>query len=225
VSFKIPWAPARRRQDPEVRAAVRRLADGLAQLGHEVEPAEPVYGIVGAGVIPRGIGGLRPWVDAAPDRSQLDPRTRESARIARWTGGPVLALARALERPAAVQVGAIFRRFDVVLAPTTAREPMPVGALDDLSSWDTDQKMIGYCPYTWPWNVLGWPAVNVPAGVISRPAAPGIMQPTQLPVGAQLLGPANSEPLLISLAAELEQVERWHERWPPVRVQAASTPL
>ena len=24
--------------------------------------------------------------------------------------------------------------------------------------------MIQACPYTWPWNVLGWPAVNVPAG-------------------------------------------------------------
>jgi amidase len=34
-------------------------------------------------------------------------------------------------------------------------------------------------------------------------------------VGAQLLGPANSEPLLISLAAALERTERWHERWPP----------
>jgi amidase len=31
------------------------------------------------------------------------------------------------------------------------------------------------------------------------------------------MGPANSEPLLISLAAALEQVERWHEKWPPVQ--------
>jgi amidase len=82
---------------------------------------------------------------------------------------------------------------------------MPVGAIDGLSSWETDQKMTGYCPYTWPWNVLGWPAVNVPAGLIDG----------GLPVGAQLLGPGNSEPLLISLAAALEQTERWHERWPP----------
>jgi amidase len=43
-----------------------------------------------------------------------------------------------------------------------------------------------------------------------------------LPVGAQLLGPANSEPLLISLAAALEQSERWHERWPEVSVSTPS---
>ena len=49
----------------------------------------------------------------------------------------------------------------------------------------------GACPYAWPWNVLGWPAINVPAGFTR----------VGLPVGAQLLGPANSEARLISLAA------------------------
>ncbi|MFL5823755.1 MAG: amidase [Solirubrobacteraceae bacterium] len=204
VSYKIPFAPAPRRLDPEVRAAVERLADVLAGMGHHVEHADPVYGIVGAGVLPRAIGGLRPWVDGVPDRSALDRRTRESARVARLISGPVLAVARALERPASRQVGAIFRRFDVLVVPTSARPPMPVGAIDGLTSWQTDQRMVGYCPYTWPWNVTGWPGVNVPAGLVGD----------GLPVGAQLLGPANSEPLLISLAAELEQVERWHERWP-----------
>jgi amidase len=64
---------------------------------------------------------------------------------------------------------------------------------------------VGACPYAWPWNVLGWPAVNVPAGITEE----------GLPVGAQLLGPANSESRLISLAAQLEAVERWQDRRPP----------
>ena len=33
-------------------------------------------------------------------------------------------------------------------------------------------------------------------------------------MGAQLLGPANSEALLIGLAAQLEEVERWEKRPP-----------
>jgi amidase len=65
--------------------------------------------------------------------------------------------------------------------------------------------MIAACPYAWPWNILGWPGVNVPAGFVDG----------GLPVGAQLLGPANSEPLLVSLAAQLEADQRWHEHWPP----------
>lgn len=210
VSFKIPFAPVRRRLDPAIRDEVERLGRVLAAMGHDVELAEPVYGIVGLGVLPRAIGGLAPWVEAAPDRAALDPRTREAARTARLMSRPIIRVARALERPAAWQVGAIFRRYDVLITPTTARGPMPVGAIDGLSSWETDQLMTAYCPYTWPWNVLGWPGVNVPAGLLDG----------GLPVGAQLLGPANSEPLLVSLAAALEQAERWHQRWPPVRVQA-----
>ena len=45
-----------------------------------------------------------------------------------------------------------------------------------------EKAMIAACPYAWPWNVLGWPAVNVPAG----------FTPDGLPLGAQLLGPAGS---------------------------------
>jgi amidase len=210
LSFKIPFVPAPTPLHPEVRAAVERLGESLTRLGHDVELAEPVYGIVGLGVLPRAIGGLMPWIEAVPDRSGLDPRTREAARVARLLSGPVVRVTRALEQPAAWQVGSIFRRFDVVITPTTARPAMPVGSLDGLSGWMSDQKMVGYCPYTWPWNVLGWPGVNVPAGLTAG----------GLPVGAQLLGPVNSEPLLISLAAALERVERWHERWPPAGVQA-----
>jgi amidase len=43
---------------------------------------------------------------------------------------------------------------------------------------------------------------------------PAGLTETGLPVGVQLLGPANSEPRLLALAAQLEAAERWHERWP-----------
>jgi amidase len=82
-----------------------------------------------------------------------------------------------------------------------------VGSIDGLTSWQTDKVMTAACPYAWPWNVLGWPALNVPAGLTDD----------GLPLGCQLIGPANSEPLLIALAAQLEAHERWQERRPPHR--------
>jgi amidase len=210
LSFKSPYAVAPARLDDGVRAAVQRIAAVLSELGHDVEAADPAYGFLGVGVLPRSIAGLGAWARRIPDPSLLDQRTRSNVRTGRLLGGPVLRAARLLEGPMGRQVGAIFRRFDVVLAPTTAQPPLPVGAIDGLSDWETDKAMIASCPYTWPWNVLGWPAVNVPAGLTAK----------GLPLGAQLLGPANGEAELISLAAQLERVERWHDRRPPVSVYA-----
>jgi amidase len=207
LSVRIPFSLLRARLDPEVRAAVERLATALSSLGHDVAPAEPLYGLVGTSVVPRSTVALRDWVGRVPDPELLDSRTRENAEMARIFGGPLLRVARALEKPFSIQVGAIFRRYDVVLAPTTAQPPLPVGSIDGLTGWQTDKVMIAACPYAWPWNVLGWPVVNVPAGLTSD----------ALPVGAQLIGPANSEPLLIALAAQLEAQERWQERRPPHR--------
>jgi amidase len=217
LSLKIPFSLVPTRLDPQIRSAAERLATVLAGIGHDVTAADPRYGLVGIGVPPRSTVALRDWVGRVPAPELLDPRTRHNAALARVFAGPLLRLTRATEKPYSVRVGAIFRRFDVVLAPTSAQPPLPVGSIDGLTSWETDKVMTTACPYAWPWNVLGWPAVNVPAGLTD----------SGLPLGCQLIGPANSEPLLIALAAQLEAHERWHERKPPYRpgAQAAAAPV
>jgi amidase len=204
LSLKSAYAPYPRNLMPSVRSQLERIAEVLSALGHDVQPADPSYGVLGVGVLPRSIAGVHEWTTRVPDRALLDPRTRETARLGRLLGGPLLRAARALERPMQRQIGTIFRRFDVVLTPTAGEPPLPVGALDGLSGWETDKRMLAACPYTWPWNVTGWPAISVPAGFVGD----------RLPVGAQLLGGAGSEPLLIALAAQLEAAERWHEHRP-----------
>ncbi len=206
LSLRIPFSLAPARLDARVRAAVERLAEVLRGLGHEVVHEDPPYRLIGVTFMPRSTAGLREWTKRVPDPSLLDERTLNNARMGRLFGGPVLALAKALERPLQRQVGRIFRRVDVVLAPTTAKPPERVGALDGLGHWDTDKVVVGACPYAWPWNVLGWPGVNVPAGLTAE----------GLPLGASLLGPANSESRLISLAAQLEDAEGWQHRRPPL---------
>jgi amidase len=61
-------------------------------------------------------------------------------------------------------------------------------------------------PFTSIWNMTGQPAISVPA----PPAGDG------LPVGAQLIGPPESEPLLLSVAGQLERELGWAERRPPL---------
>ncbi|HEV7625555.1 MAG TPA: amidase [Streptomyces sp.] len=204
LSWRPPFTATRKSLDPGVRAAVDALAQRLAALGHDVEEEDPNYGLIGLTFVPRATAGLKEWSLRAPDPTLLDPRTLGAVRTGERLEGLVLRAARAAEGPLQRRVGRIFRRFDVVLAPTTATPPPRIGDLAGLSGWETDRTMIGHCPYAWPWNVLGWPGVNVPAGFTGA----------GLPVGAQLLGPANSEPLLVSLAAQLEADQRWFERWP-----------
>ncbi|MFF4961467.1 amidase [Streptomyces sp. NPDC001222] len=205
LSLKPPFTAVPARLDPRVRARVLALAERLAALGHTVEEAEPRYGQIGLAFLPRATAGLAERVREAPFPELLDPRTRDAARLGRLLGGAPLRAARRAEAVLHRRVGALFASYDVLLAPTAAAPPPRIGTLAHMNGWNTDRAMIAACPYAWPWNVLGWPGVNVPAGFVGE----------GLPVGAQLLGPAHSEPLLVSLAAQLEADVRWHERRPP----------
>lgn len=202
VSFKTAFGVSGK-LDPEIRAAVERLARRLTGLGHKVFPADPDYGLVGLGLIPRGTAGVADWLDSLPN-PRPDPRTEAEARIGRIAGKRLLPLAKKMDPYLRRRVGRIFRYADVVMTPTTAQPPLRIGAFDGAGYQKTQSGVAAACPYAWTWNVLGWPGVNVPAGFTKG----------GLPVGAQLLGHDSDEATLISLAAQLESVEGWVERRP-----------
>ncbi|MFK0128379.1 amidase [Streptomyces nigra] len=210
LSLKPPFTAVPARLLPEVRAKVVELAARLAELGHHVEEADPPYGRIGLTFVPRATAGIAEWAADVPSPALLDPRTRSAVRLGRLLGGPPLRAARRAEAVLHRRIGRFYETYDVILAPTTAAPPPRIGALAGLGGFATDRAMIAACPYAWPWNVLGWPGVNIPAGFVGG-----------LPVGGQLLGPAHSEPLLISLAAQLESELRWHELWPPQQGETA----
>ncbi|MEJ8660853.1 amidase [Streptomyces sp. MS1.AVA.4] len=204
LAWRPPLTLTGARPHPDVRRAVTRLAEALARLGHDVEEARPRYGLIGLGFVPRGTTGIAEIAALHPEPDLLDPRTRTALRNGRLLGGRVVRAARAREARQHSRIGALFDSYDVLLTPTTAAPPPRIGTFDGLSAWRTNKAMAAVCPYAWPWNVLGWPGVNVPAGF----TADG------LPVGAQLLGPEGGEERLISLAAQLEDDLRWHEHYP-----------
>jgi len=206
LAFNVPYSGAPASLDPRVRGAVEEVAVSLEGLGHAVDPVDLSYGLwPGASIMPRSMTGIREWAGRHPDRAQLDPRTHHAARLGR-AFRPLLGVAHFSEQVARRRIGRVFRDYDVVLAPTTAQPPLEIGACEGLSSWETDKTIVAACPYAWPWNILGWPGLNVPAG----------FTPEGLPVGAQLLGQAHSEPRLLALGAQLEAERRWHEQRPPV---------
>ncbi|MGW1228310.1 amidase [Streptomyces sp. NPDC002530] len=213
LAWRPPLTLTRAAPHPDVRRAVTALAEALARLGHHVEEARPRYGLIGLGFVPRATAGIAELAALHPEPALLDPRTRSALRTGTRLGGRIVRAARAREVRQHRRIGALFHPprgrsgagFDVLLTPTTALPPPPVGRFDGLSAWRTDVAIAEACPYAWPWNVLGWPGINVPAG----------FTPGGLPVGAQLLGPSRSEETLISLAAQLEADLRWADHRPP----------
>lgn len=205
LSFATPTgAPGK--VDPGHRAAIERMAVTLTELGHEVEERDPDYGLVGGALIPRGMSAVHAWLrEREIDHSELEPRTATHARLGRLLSGPPLRAARAAETPFRRRLGAIFGQVDVVLTPTTAKPPPPIGQLHGKGYWATSTAASAACPFAWPWNVVGWPAINVPAGFTEA----------GLPIGAQLVAPAEAEALLLSLAAQLEESLGWPEQLPP----------
>jgi amidase len=212
ISLRHPFSAAPVELDPEIRSAVLRLAGVLGDLGHDVVEADPRYRLMGLTLIARGEAGVHDWVRRVPDKALLDRRTRETAHIGGVLSRTVLPLSRRMEPRLRRRIGEIFQTADILIAPTSAKPPLPVDAAAGRGSRATQQLIAGACPYAWPWNVLGWPGVSVPAGLTGN----------GLPVGAQLLGPADSEPLLLSLAAQLERVERWSQRVAPHAVESAA---
>lgn len=205
LSLKIPYTATPRTLDPEIKDAVGTTAHTLRKLGHEVVVADPAYGILlGLNFLPRSMAGIEQWRAGLPDPSLVDPRTQANARTGRLLGGLPLRASRAAEPRMRRRIGAVFNDFDVILAPSTATPPPPVDAIDGIGHFETDKVITAACPYTWPWNLLGWPSVNVPAGFTSN----------GLPVGVQLMGHHDTEPMLVSLAAQLERELRWDRERP-----------
>lgn len=108
--------------------------------------------------------------------------------------------------------GKFFEKYDMLLTPTLARLPEPLGRY---SKMRTDLDYVGYfrlCDETKAFssaaNVTGQPAISLPLG----------LSKAGLPIGAQFMGRFGEEGALIRLASWLELEMPWRDRIPRVHV-------
>jgi amidase len=195
--------------DPACLAAWEDTSTLLESLGHDVidiEPpmprdAVPVFETCWAVLTGLSTVGLD-----AETRKQLRPLTRWLGELGEQVSGPTFGLALGELRRIAARTLLTLEPFDVVLTPTTAQPPLPVGALRDDADPAADfEAQKRFTPWTSMWNVTGSPAISLPLG---RTA-------TDLPVGVMLAAAPGREDLVLSLAAQVEAVAPWIERHPP----------
>ena len=99
---------------------------------------------------------------------------------------------------------------DMVLTPTLALTPRPLGWYDQVDLERNFEQQVQYTPYTSMVNVSGLPAITLPV----YQSAEGV------PMGVQLIGRPGGEATLLALGAQLERRLRWQDRVAPEAVFA-----
>jgi amidase len=185
------------------KRAALDTADLLAAAGHTVVEAGLSYPARSAlAVTARWFAGAADdAVDLPEDR--LEPRTRRHAAIGRVVRR--LGLVRESDRHAFREHATkAFGRFDVLLTPTLAQDPIEA-AMWSRRSWLANVNAnTRYAPFCAPWNLAGFPAAAVP--VPSPGGAP--------PRSVQLVAPDGGERRLLALAAQLEHLRPWSRHAP-----------
>jgi len=102
----------------------------------------------------------------------------------------------------------MFAGVDLVMSPVLPCLPQPLGTFDVRSSdWQTfTRRLMAASVFTHPANAAGIPAISVPME----------QSDDGLPIGIQFLAPYGAEALLLSLAADIERVDPWSQRRPPI---------
>ena len=200
--------------DPECVAAVRSAAELLTELGHDVVDATPPWSIPEMIVEFIRVWQVGPATAGIDDLSLLEPINRALAEQARETASPEYGKAIMQLQTITRRVVAFWDEYDVVITPTLAMLPVPIGW-----TWeDTDgdplvafSRQTLFTPYTALVNVTGQPAMSLPLH----------MSESGLPVGVQLIARPFDEATLVRLAAQLEEARPWARRFPDAAVGKA----
>lgn len=204
LSQRIPPGSTARLH-PDWRRATEETAERLRALGHEVVEREPPIGPVGLNTLARFLAGVAAEAETMAHPERLERRTRNLARMGRGVRRAAARARRNEDRDAA-RVNAIFDEVDVVLGPTLAKAPLPIGRYEGRGANYTLNGTLRWMPFNGVWNHLGNPAAAVPAGFDAG----------GLPLSVQLVGALGSDAMLFSLAHELETARPWGDARPPV---------
>jgi amidase len=192
---------------PDCTAALAGASSLLGELGHDVRDATPPWAepsLEGAFLtVWQVIPTLYP---VGPEL--MTPLNRELAETARRTSAADYASAVLLLHAAARRIVAFWNEVDVVVTPTLAFPPVPIGWQEQgvEGAFEQLHRNVAFTPFTAIANVAGLPAMSVPLHWNSE----------GLPIGVQAIGPPAGDATLLRLAAQLEEARPWSGRRPPV---------
>lgn len=223
---------------PDCAAAVLGAARLLEDLGHRVDEAAPdldgpafsrAFFAVLCAEVAAEIAHAARALGRTPTPDQFELATWTLAQIGHGLSAAEFVAARRHLLDAALKIGPFFRTYDVLVTPTLAEPPAPLGSLGPKGASATIMKLLGrarasgllkrlthvdpsvdqvyaYIPWTPVFNVTGQPAMSVPLH----------WNAAGLPIGVHFVGRYADEATLFRLAGQLERARPWAGRRPPV---------
>jgi amidase len=188
----------------DVKAGLAETEQLLRSLGHDVRRHDPSFGMRGNNFVTRYGSGIRDELKTVPHPERLEARTRGFGRLGAY---PAFMVRRANRLAAADSeaINASFGDFDVLVTPSVGETAIEVGRWAQAGALRTELGMSRTYCFTPIWNHTGQPAAAVPAGFTAG----------GLPRSVSLVGHPNCEPVLLSLAAQIESERPWADRRPP----------
>ncbi len=203
--------------DGEVRAATAEAARLCESLGHHVEETkiDVDFAAYRQAIVPVYMSNMA-LMFAAEAKRRGSPITRDDIEDMAYavleegaaTRGVDVADAYAFYYAMGQAFARVFERYDVLLQPTLAQLPVPIGALRTMD-WPNRETftdaLYRFMANTQPYNAIGSAAMSVPLA----------MSKSGLPIGIHFAAAPGAEALLLRLAGQLETARPWFDRVPP----------
>jgi amidase/6-aminohexanoate-cyclic-dimer hydrolase len=202
---------------PDALAAVKEAAKLCESLGHSVEEAMPsingmevmtAQGIVVSANVAFTIDEAAEALGRAARPEDVERATWYRVENARKADSSAYAKAMNTLHALGRTLANFMSNYDVILQPTCAQPPLPLGVLNT-DSEDLQQMfnaMIAFIPFTAVYNLTGQPSANIPLH----------WNAAGLPIGTMFTTRYGDEATLFRLAAQLEQAQPWKDKHAPL---------
>jgi amidase len=193
--------------DLECVAALTSVASLLEELGHNVAETTPPWREPDLEHTFIAVWQVGPALHPVDDLSLLTPLNRGLVESASMSSAADYARAVVRLQAVARRTVAFWKDFDVVVTPTLALPPVPIGWQEEVEgALEQLLRNTVFTPFTAIANLTGLPAVSLPL----HWTADG------LPIGVQAIGPPAGDALLLRLAAQVEEARPWANKRPPL---------
>ena len=180
--------------DPEIAAATAQAAKHLQDLGAVVEQVDPLS--EDPLDITTGLwfaGAYQVWQSLSPAQQALtDPDFKAQAELGAKLDANALHQLTQRRGVLGSHLRQFMQRFDLILTPSTAVpafKALPAG-----HSPMNSAAMLGWTPFSYPFNLSQQPAISLPCGLTTQ----------GLPMGVQLVGPMFGDAVLLRAAHALQ---------------------